>query len=146
MNEVPVFKLDGYLLSLRRLSGNKSDFWAEIVDIEGDVENSFCSQMKEREIELNRKEYVGYKEIEIYLETQLNEKLNLSEGSLVNMFVWDIVEFLQQAFSVNELEYDPIRLKESFLIMAMSEFHGNFHYIVVPFKGKAIAMGMVNRS
>ena len=146
MNEVPILNLDGYLLSLRRLSGNKSDFWAEIVDIEGDVEKSFCSQMKERDIELKNKKFVGYKEIESLLETQLNEKLKLSEGSLVNMFVWDIVEFLQQSFSENELEHDPIHLKESFVIMAMSKFHGIYHYLVVPAKGKAIAMSLANRA
>jgi hypothetical protein len=146
MNEAPIVYLDGYLLSLRRLSGNKSDFWAEIVNVEGDVEKSLRSQMKMNDIELKEKELVGYREIESFLENQLTEKLNVNEYSLVKLFVWDVVEFIQQSFIENNQEQDPIHLKKSFIIKAMSKFHGNYSYLVIPINGKALVLGLANRA
>jgi hypothetical protein len=146
MNEAPILNLDGYLLSLRRLSGNKSDFWAEIVNIEGDAEKSLRCQMKNSGIELKEKELVGYREIESFLENQLAEKLNVDDSSMVKLFAWDMVELIQQSFMEAEQDKDPIYLKESFIMQAMSKFHGSYYYFVVPVNDKAILVGLANRA
>ena len=102
--------------------------------------------MKMNDIELKEKELVGYREIESFLENQLTEKLNVNEYSLVKLFVWDVVEFIQQSFIENKQDQDPIHLKKSFIIKAMSKSHGNYSYLVIPINGKALVVGLANRA
>jgi hypothetical protein len=44
MNEQPVVYLDGYLHSLRRFSGNRCDYWAEVIEIDDNFEDCFKVQ------------------------------------------------------------------------------------------------------
>lgn len=146
MDNRPILNLDGYLLSLRRLSGNLCDFWAEIFDVEGDVEEGFRQHLVGREVTLLDKSPVGYKEVDVVLETHLLSKLKVKDESLRELFCWDIVEFIQMSFRLLEPEIDPISTKEAFLINAESEFHSQYVYIVVPVTNQAVAVGLATRA
>ncbi|MES2676677.1 MAG: hypothetical protein V4660_20740 [Pseudomonadota bacterium] len=146
MNNQPILNLDGYLLSLRRLSGNLCDFWAEIFDINGDVEVGFREHLVDREITLLDRSPVGYKEIDVVLEKHLLSKLGVEDVSLLKLFSWDIVEFIQMSFRHLDPEIDPISTKQAFLINAESGFHGQYIYIVIPVINQAIAIGLAIRA
>lgn len=146
MDNQPILNLDGYLLSLRRLSGNRCDFWAEIFDVEGDVEDGFRQCLVGREVTLLDKSPVGYTEIDGVLETHLLSKLKVKDEALHKLFAWDIVEFIQMSFRLLEPEIDPISTKKAFLINAESAFHGRYVYIVVPVRNRAIAVGLATRA
>lgn len=54
--------LDGYLHSLRRMSGNGSDFWSFIVTVNEDIESSLNDQLKHlnADVSISNRIYVGY--------------------------------------------------------------------------------------
>ncbi|MCP4233118.1 MAG: methylated-DNA--[protein]-cysteine S-methyltransferase [Aestuariibacter sp.] len=90
MDKEPISQLGGYLLSLRRLSGNQCDFWAETFEIDSDLESSVKKYLASREISLLNTSHVGYKEVDETLEKHLFSKLQIKNESLQKLFVWDI--------------------------------------------------------
>ncbi|MCU7843415.1 MAG: hypothetical protein KZQ93_06210 [Candidatus Thiodiazotropha sp. (ex Monitilora ramsayi)] len=146
MNEQPVFNLDGYLHSLRRLSGNKCDYWAEVFEITGDIKFSFRERANVLEVNILDFIPVGYRELEAFFETEFRSSLKSQEGDLIKLFVWDVVEYIQMTFRDVDPEVDPIHEKQSFIARAQSKFHGNYSYVVVPVKTKAIAVGVAARA
>lgn len=146
MNKQPISNLDGYLHSLRRLSGNSCDFWAEIFEFENDITEGFKEYLADREVLIIDSYPVGYKEIDEILEEAVFTKLQVQDESLLKLFAWDIVDYLQLSYQLIQPEIDPISSKESLLFNAKSEFHGDYVYIVVPVKNHAIAMGLASRA
>jgi len=146
MDEQPILNLDGYLLALRRLSGNRCDFWAEIFDLEGDVVDDFKRYLSNRDISILDSSPVGYKEIDSVLEEHSLSKLDVTDKSLLSLFAWDVVEYIQMSYRLIEPEIDPVSSNEALLINAESEFHGRYVYIVIPVKNKSVAVGLATRA
>jgi hypothetical protein len=146
MDEQPILNLDGYLLALRRLSGNRCDFWAEIFDLEGDVVEDFKRYLSTRDISLLDSSPVGYKEIDKVLEGHSLSKLDVTDESLLSLFAWDIVEYIQMSYRLIEPEIDPVSSNQAILVNAESEFHGRYVYIVIPVQNKSVAVGLATRA
>lgn len=137
--------LDGYLLSLRRLSGNACDFWAEVFPCPGDIEDCFKVHLAGRGVSLFEKYNVGYEEIDQILQRELFSKLVVKDESLLRLFAWDVVEYLQMSYRLIKPEIDPVLNNQSLVFKANSEFHGQYVYLVVPVNDKAVAVGFAVR-
>ena len=146
MDEQPILNLDGYLLALRRLSGNQCDFWAEIFDSKGNLEDDFRKYLSSRDVALINSSPVGYKEIDNVLEIHTLSKLQIKDESLLKLFAWDIVEYIQMSYRLIEPEIDPVSSNKAILINAESEFHGRYVYIVIPVQNKCVAVGLATRA
>jgi hypothetical protein len=146
MDEQPILNLDGYLLALRRLSGNRCDLWAEIFDISGNVEDDFRKHLSDRHVALIDFSNIGYKEIDEVLEKHSFSMLRIEDESILKLFSWDIVEYIQMSYRLIEPEIDPISNNQVVLARAESDFHGRYVYIVIPVKNKGIAMGLATRA
>ena len=146
MTEQPLYNLDGYLQCLRRLSDNKCDYWAEVIEISDDVESSFRKHISGLGVKLVNCEAAGYREIEELLKNDFGSSLKELEETSIKLFVWDVVEYIQMAFRDIKPELDPIHKRQSFIAGAQSEFHGDYSYVVVPVKGKAIVVGAATRA
>ena len=146
MDERPISNLNGYLLSLRRLSGNACDFWAEVFPCSGDVEDCFRVHLAGLGVSLVGKSRVGYEEIDQILRREVFSKLVVEDESLLRVFSWDVVEYLQMSYRLTKPEIDPIFNNQSLLFKAHSELHGEYVYLVVPVNEKAIAVGFAARA
>jgi hypothetical protein len=146
MNEQPILNLDGYLQSLRRLSGNKYDYWTEVFEINDEVASSFRDHVNGLNVRLLGFEPVGYREIEAFFETEFMSSLMVKDEGLIKLLVWDVMEYIQMAFRDINPEIDPIHLKDSFIASTQSEYHGDYRYLVVPVKAKALAVGVAARA
>ena len=146
MNELPIQNLDGYLLSLRRLSNNQCDFWAEIFELSDGIENSFKKHLSGLDVTLLSHEPVGYRDIDAILNDHLFSKLIGLSDPVKKLFAWDIVEYLQMSYREIDPEIDPISSKEALLFNAVSEFHGKYIYIVIPVVNCAVAVGLATRA
>jgi len=146
MDEQPILNLDGYLQTLRRLSGNQCDFWVEIFNSTGSLEDDFGTHISGREVALISSTSVGYKEIYEALDIHALSKLQIKDDSLLKLFAWDIVEYIQMSYRLLEPEIDPVASNQAVLINAESKFHGRYVYIVIPVKNKCIAVGLATRA
>jgi hypothetical protein len=138
--------MDGYLLSLRRLCRDKCDFWAEILDNDGDLEGCMKRHFARLELTPLDKTPAGYQEIEALLINEFSSKLNINDDALVKSFVWDLLEYFEHAFLEYPLQADPINMKQSFIIKTKSRDLTVSYHIIVPEKTKAIAVGLANRT
>ena len=102
--------------------------------------------LSDRDVLLIDSSPVGYKEIYETLSEAVFTKLQVQDESLLKLFTWDIVDYLQLSYQLIQPEIDPISSKEALLFNVKSEFHGDYVYIVVPIKNHAIAMGLATRS
>lgn len=146
MDEQPIINLDGYLLALRRLSGDRCDFWAEVFDSKNSVEDDFRTHVSNRNIELLDSLPVGYKEIDKALWEHSLSKLNIKNESLLKLFAWDIVEYIQMSYRLIDSEIEPISSAKALLINAESKFHGRYVYVVIPVQNKGVAVGLATRA
>lgn len=146
MNEQAILNLNGYLLALRRLSGNRCDFWAEVIDLKGDVVDDFKQYLSNRDISLIDSSPIGYKEIDQVLEEHSLSKLDVADESFLSLFAWDIVEYIQMSYRLIEPEINPVSSNQALLINAESKFHGRYVYIVIPVQNKSVAVGLASRA
>jgi hypothetical protein len=146
MNDQAVFNLDGYLHCLRRLSSNKSDYWAEVLEVDGEVEESFRKHLSNIEVELLDITTVGYREIESFFEDEFRSSLYVQDEDCIKLFAWDVVEYLQTSFREIKPEIEPVQEKQAFIVGAHSKFHEKYSYLVVPVKRKLIAVGVAKRA
>lgn len=146
MDEQSILNLDGYLLALRRLSGNRCDFWAEIFETDTNVEDDFKKHLASRDIELLNSSPADYKDIDKALEVNLLSKLLISDESLLKLFSWDIVEYIQMSYRLIEPEIDPVSSKQAAIINAKSDFHGRYVYILIPVQNRGVAVGLATRA
>lgn len=140
--------LDGYFHSLRRMSGNCSDFWSYTIPIEGNIESSLAAHLNRTNTDtsVSNRSSIGYADIEVLLKRCLKEQLKVGEDGLFDMFVWDIVEYIQMSYRDLYPEVDPLETGEAVVFDANSKFHGKHLYIVVPVKDKALVMGLGKRA
>jgi hypothetical protein len=146
MNEQPVINLDGYLHSLRRLSGNRCDYWAEVIEVDDNFEDCFKKYLGVLKVKFIDSSTAGYREIDSLFEAEFQSSLRFQEEDLIKLFVWDIVEYIQMTYREMEPEIDPIHEKKALIITANSEHHGDFRYLVVPVENKVIVIGLATRA
>jgi hypothetical protein len=145
MNEQPVINLDGYLHSLRRLSGNRCDYWAEVIEVDGNFGDCFKTYLVTLDVKYIGSSAAGYREIDALFETELQSSLRFQDEDLIKLFVWDIIEYIQMTYRGTDPEIDPIRENKALIITANSACHGNFRYLVVPVEHKMIIIGLATR-
>ena len=145
-----VNNLNGYLHSLRRLSGNKCDFWAERVEIETDIDNTIDEYFST--LESNSKvleiERIDYSTVEKLLDTLVFSNLNIKDGDLIKLFAWDIVEYYGLASTAvdPEREFNPLVSNGAIKVSVQSDFHNSCVYYVVQITSFAIFTGLAIRA
>ena len=146
MNSI-ICNLNGYLHSLRRLSGNACDFWATTFVLEDGLEKSLFEYFENNEVEVdfNKKSVVNYRDIDAILQTHVFSKLAVNDESLFKLFAWDIMEFLQMSYRGIEPEIDPVYNGEAFMLNAKSEYHSACVYLVIPIENQAVIVGFASR-
>lgn len=146
MDKEPLLNLNGYFQTLRRLSGNRCDFWVDIFDIKGDVVSNFKDHLSDRGILLGDVSNVDYKRMDNLLQEKVLSNLAIKDESLLKLFGWDIVEYIQMSYRLIEPEIDPLRSGEAKVVIAESEFHGRYNYVLIPVNSKCIAVGLATRT
>ncbi|MCL6417814.1 hypothetical protein MIB92_19350, partial [Aestuariirhabdus sp. Z084] len=146
MDKEPLLNLDGYLHALRRLSGNRCDFWVEVFDLKDDVVGDFKNHLSDREVTLSDELVIDYKGLDKVLQENVLSKLAVKDESLLKLFGWDIVEYIQMSYRLIEPEIDPVSSNEVKVISAESEFHGRYIYVFIPVKNKCMAVGLATRT
>ena len=142
MDKEPLLKLDGYLHALRRLSENRCDFWVDVFNLKDDLVGDFKEHLSNREVALGRISNVDYKGLDEVLQENVLSKLIVKDESLLKLFAWDIVEYIQMSYRLITPEIDPVSSNEAKMIGAESEFHGRYIYVLIPVENKCIAVGL----
>ncbi|WP_334079057.1 hypothetical protein [Microbulbifer sp. M83] len=140
--------LEGYLLALRRLSGNRCDFWSLTTPLKDDVEKSLKAHFSGigADTTIIGKTAIGYAELETLLDHHVFSRLEAGEKTHCELFGWDIVEFIQMSYRELEPEIDPLHTREAMSFDVSSRSHGAHVYIVVPVKEKALVIGLGARA
>lgn len=140
--------LDGYLHSLRRLSGNRCDFWSYIIGSSEDVE----ADLREHLSTTNSgavvvgKVAVGYTELDTLLNQHALSKLVVRDKDVLGLFAWDIVEYIQMSYRDDDSPTDPFASRSAMVFNAVSDFHGEHLYLAVPLTDRALIVGFGTRA
>ena len=86
--------LRGYLQALRRMSGNRCDFWTETVDLGGSIEASIESLIAGTDIMISSRASAGYEEVDALLQRHVFPMLESADEQLCRLFAWDVVEYI----------------------------------------------------
>jgi len=148
--ETIIANLNGYLHSLRRLSGNKCDFWADVIKIEVDFEKTiegFISKFKNN-VKLIEKKEISYFEVESLLEELLLSNLDISSKDLKKSFTWDIIEYYGLASTDTDPdgEFNPLVSNGAIQITVQSDFHKSCVYYIVAISNHAVVTGLAERA
>lgn len=143
MNERCIQLLNGYLLSMRRLSRSRRDYWVKSFEYNDSVEEGFKHHLKnEGDVTLISGKSIEYKEINEVLNTSIFSHLKVQDETSLKLFAWDIIEHVDLAFI--DLSKENMSLK-SMLFRAESEFHGEYVYLVLHKLNHAVAIGLAGR-
>ncbi len=148
--EAIVNNLNGYLHSLRRLSGNKCDFWAESVEIESDIDNTidkYFSKLESNNKAL-KKEEIDYSTVEKLLKDLVFSNLNVRDDNLIKLFAWDIVEYYGLASTALDPEggFNPLVSNGAIKVSVQSDFYESCVYYVVQIANFAVVTGLAIRA
>ncbi len=143
-----IHRLDGYLQSLRRLSGNQCDFWAELIEIETDLESDLTAYLRKKSIAVLDRKPVGIGELRALLDLHLLSKLKVDDADLHRLLAWDIIEFIRMSYRMRQSRpvRDPISRRESFVADVGSDFHGKRVIIAIPVERRCIAISLATRA
>ena len=125
--EAIINNLNGYLHSLRRLSGNKCDFWAECVEIDSDIDNAidkYFSKLKS-DCKVLKTEKIDYSTVENLLNNLVFSNLTIRDDNLIKLLAWDIVEYYGLASTAldSEGEFNPLVSNGAIKISVQSDFY-----------------------
>ena len=140
--------LSGYLQCLRRLSGNRCDFWSFTISSEGRLQESLDDFFKSNAIETTilGETSIGYPELESLLREHLFSKLAIEDPNLPGLFAWDIVEQIQMSYRELELQPDPLSNGHAVCFSVHSQFRGPHVYMVIPVSERALAIALGTRA
>lgn len=138
--------LNGYLHSLRRLSGNNCDFWAEIFDINETIENDLKEHLSERNVELGDYSRIGYSQLTSIINETILKKLKISDDDTLKLFEWDIIENMEMTYRMIEPEINPFSDGQVMLFNASSDFHGEYIYLVIPIHKQVVSIRVASRA
>ncbi len=114
--------------------------------MKGDVVGSFKDHLSDREITLSDVSNVDYKRMDNLLQENVLSKLAIKDEPLLKLFGWDIVEYIQMSYRLIEPEIDPLSSGDARAVIAESEFHGRYIYVLIPVNSKCIAVGLATRT
>ncbi|KZZ50432.1 hypothetical protein A3759_17035 [Thalassolituus sp. HI0120] len=118
--------LNGYLHSLRRLSGNRCDFWVENFDINETIENDLKEHLSERNVKLGDYSKIGYSQIRSIINETILKNLIISDDDTLKLLEWDIIENMEMTYRMIEPETNPLSDGQVMLFNANSDFHGEY--------------------
>ena len=148
--EAIINNLNGYLHSLRRLSGNKCDFWAECVEIDSDIDNAidkYFSKLKS-DCKVLKTEKIDYSTVENLLNNLVFSNLTIRDDNLIKLLAWDIVEYYGLASTAldSEGEFNPLVSNGAIKISVQSDFYESCVYYVVQIANFAVVTGLAIRA
>jgi hypothetical protein len=145
-----VNNLDGYLLSMRRLSGNQYDYWAEILDITAGVETALTNHFYKinPELKVIEKYEICYLDVEKLLVEYIFSQLAFTNENIKKLFLWDIVEYFGLASTQDDPEgdFNPLVSNGALKLSMQPNFYKSHVYLVVPISNYAIIMGLAKRA
>lgn len=148
--EAIIANLNGYLHSLRRLSGNKCDFWAEATKIDSDLDNAiegFLSNIKSG-VKLIEKSKINYSAVEALLEELVLSNLLTDDENLKKSIAWDIVEYYGLASTAldAEGEFNPLVSNGAIKVSVQSDFHKSCVFYIVVISNYMVVTGLAERA
>jgi hypothetical protein len=138
--------LRGYLQSLRRMSGNRCDFWSYAIDMDGDIEDSIDSIIADTDTMISVRVPAGYKEVDVLLDRYVFPMLNVADEQLFKLFAWDIVEYIDLCCWELDPATTPLSRREAMVFEGSSSFHPTLAYLVVPIKSRALVIALGTRA
>ena len=138
--------LNGYLHSLRRLSMNRFDFWAEIFDINENIEKDLKEHLSERNVELGDYSKIGYSQLTSIINETILKNLTILDDETLKLFEWDIIENMEMTYRMIEPAINPLSDGQVMLFNASSDFHGEYIYLVIPIHKQVVSIGVASRA
>ena len=136
----------GYLQSLRRMTGNRCDFWSYAIDMDGDIEGSIDSIIADTDVRISVSVPAGYEEVDALLDRYVFSMLNVANEELCKLFAWDIVEYVELCCRELDPVTNPLRRREAMIFEGSSSFHPTLAYLVVPIKSRALVIALGTRA
>jgi len=136
----------GYLQSLRRMTGNRCDFWSYAIDMDGDIEGSIDSIIADTDVRISVHAPAGYKEVAALLDRYVFPMLNVADEELCKLFAWDIVEYIELCCREMDPVTTPLSRREAMVFEGSSSFHPTLAYLVVPIKSRALVVALGTRA
>lgn len=148
MNHI-INNLNGYLYSLRRFTGNKCDFWTELVELEGSLEDSVKNHLStfEVDLEITDSKNISYSEVEALLDSFILSNLKIDDDDIKKLLAWDIVEYYGLASTdIDEKnDFNPLVSNGAIQFTMKSDFHSSHIYYAVPIGNQIILTGLAVR-
>jgi len=138
--------LRGYLQSLRRMSGNRCDFWSYAIDLDGGIDGSIDSIIAGTDVRISDSAPAGYKEVDVLLDRYVFPMLNVADEDLCKLFAWDIVEYIEICCRELDPLSTPLSRREAMMFAGSSSFHSTLAYLVVPIKSRALVIALGARA
>ena len=148
--EAVICNLNGYLQSLRRLSGNKCDFWVDIIEVktslEDDVETHIMSI--DNNLIIIDKTQISYHAVQEHLDKFVFSNLLIDDENILKLLAWDVVEYYGLASTELDPngELNPLVHNGAILINIQSQRYESFVYYIVALPGYAIITGIAIRA
>jgi len=143
-----VDNLNGYFQVLRRLSKNRCDFWSELIEIDGTLENTIEEYLESKEsVEFLNKKDISYSEVQELYESYIFSNITVSTVAH-KLLTYDIVEYygLASTSTDSNNDFNPLISNGAVLLNVRSEFHSEYIYYVVEYGNKAIVTGLATRA
>lgn len=138
--------LRGYLQSLRRMSGNRCDFWTCTVDLNAGIDASIESLIADTDIRISDRASAGYAEVDALLQRRVFSMLDAADEQLCKLFAWDIVEYIELCCLALDPATNPLRKREARVFECSSSFHPALTYLVVPIGSRALVVALGTRA
>lgn len=138
--------LRGYLQSLRRMSGNRCDFWSYAIDMDGDIDGSIGSIIADSDVRIVTSAPAGYKDVDNLLDRYVFSMLDAADEVLCKLFAWDIVEYIELCCWELDPVSTPLSRREAMVFEGSSSFHLTLAYLVVPIKSRALVIALGTRA
>jgi hypothetical protein len=147
--ETYVENLNGYFQSLRRLSNNSCDLWAEGVLIESTLEESLEAYFKNIEgLNIIEKHWASFSEIESLYKELIYSQISGLSVEVLELLKWDVIEYygLISTSIDPEGSFNPLVNTGALLLEAKSSFHFKCNYYVVEYGKFAVITGLAQRA
>jgi hypothetical protein len=125
MKEI-IDNLNGYFLALRRLTNNKCDYWANLIEIHQNIDLSIDQYFANHSGQsITSKNKISFNDVEKILDEYIYTNITVINENHRKLFAWDIVEYYGLASTSNdpEGEFNPLVSRGAIRVDVQSSFH-----------------------
>lgn len=144
-----VENLNGYFQSLRRLSNNVCDLWAQYVPIDSAFEETVEAYFNNTEgIKVIDKHWASFREIESLYNELIFSKIEGLSDEVLGLLKWDIVEYYGLISTSIDCDscFNPLVSAGALLLETRSPLHSKCNYLVVEYSKFVVITGLAQRA